>query len=229
MPYIRTFSPFPVQRLPSPAEMGNHSRLYTAGNMVYRKTVHIKWLIPYPGREAACTVLKSRQNAPILRCFAECVSIPGKYQNVIQPAFRANIRAPRTICPAAGKLSPAPVARKRAHNAPCCIFRPAGNIETHPAPPGAVCEQIAPILGAAPAARPAVHPAPLPGSSALYTPKMHNMRKPCYVNPYPPKRKPGHYAPAFSIVFSVFTISFSMVRRLFSAEYSIQSAFSTFF
>jgi len=95
MPYIRPFSPFPVQRLPSPAEMGNHSRLYTAGKMVYRKTVHIKWLIPYPGRAAACTVLKSRQNAPIFRCFSECVSIPGKYQNEIQPAFRVNIRAPR--------------------------------------------------------------------------------------------------------------------------------------
>ena len=152
MPYIRTFSPFHVQCLPSPTEMGNHSRLYTAGKMVYRKTVHIKWLIPCPGREAACTVLKSRQNAPVLRCFSECVSIPGKYQNAIQPAFRVNIRASRTICPAAGKLSPAPVARKRAHNAPCCLFRPAGNIETHPAPPGAVCEQIAPILSARPAA-----------------------------------------------------------------------------
>lgn len=152
MPYIRPFSPFPVQCLPSPAEMGNHSRLYTAGNMVYRKTVHIKWLIPYPGRAAACTVLKSRQNAPILRCFAECVSIPGKYQNVIQPAFHANIRAPRIICPAAGKLSPAPRAPYRVHNAPRCLFRPAGSIETHPAPPGAVCGQIVPILSDRPAA-----------------------------------------------------------------------------
>lgn len=152
MPYIRPFSPFHVQRLPSPAEIGNHSGLYTAGNMVYRKTVHIKWLVPCPGRAAASTVLKSRQNAPILRCFSECVSIPGKYQNAIQPAFRVNIRAPRTICPAAGKLSPAPVARKRAHNAPRCLFRPAVNIETRPAPPGAVCEQIAPILSARPAA-----------------------------------------------------------------------------
>lgn len=107
------FSPFQVQRLPSPAEMGNHSVLYTAGNMVYRKTVHIKWLIPYPGRAAACTVLKSRQNAPILRCFAECVSIPGKYQNVIQPAFHANIRAPHIICPA-----PDPVPRPAA-----CVIR----------------------------------------------------------------------------------------------------------
>ena len=162
MPYIRHFSPFPVQCLPSPAEMGNHSRLYTAVKMVYRKTVHIKWLIPYPGREAACTVLKSRQNAPILRCFSECVSIPRKYQNAIQPAFRVNIRASRTICPAAGKLSPAPVARNCNHNAPLRVLCPAGNIETHPAPPGAVYTHIAPILGAAPAARPAVHPAPDP-------------------------------------------------------------------
>lgn len=108
--------------------MGNHSRLYTAGNMVYRKTVHIKWLVPYPGRAAACTVLKSRQNAPVLRCFSECVSIPGKYQNAIQPAFRANIRAPRYFSTAAGKLSPAPVARKRGHNAPPGVSAAAGDI-----------------------------------------------------------------------------------------------------
>jgi len=150
MPYIRPFSPFPVQRLPSPAEMGNHSRLYTAGKMVYRKTVHIKWLIPYHGRAAACTVLKSRQNAPVLHCFSECVSIPGTYQNAIQPAFRVNIRAPRYFSPAAGKLSPAPVARKRVHNAQRCLFRRAGSIETHPAPPGAVYAHIAPILSACP-------------------------------------------------------------------------------
>jgi len=152
MPYIRPFSPFPVKRLPSPTEMGNHSGLYTAGKMVYRKTVHIKWLVPYPGRAAACTVLKSRQNAPILRCFSECVSIPGKYQNAIQQAFRVNIRAQRYFSPAAGKLSPAPVARKRDNNAPRCLFRPAWNIETYPAPPGAVCGQIATILSARPAA-----------------------------------------------------------------------------
>lgn len=152
MPYIRLFSLFPVQCLPSPAEIGNHSGLYTPGKTVYHKTVHIKLSIPPPGRAAACTVLKSRQNAPILRCFAECVSIPGTYQNAIQPAFRVNIRAPRTICPAAGKLSPAPVARKRGHNAPLRVLCPAGNIETHPAPPGAVCGQIAPILSASPAA-----------------------------------------------------------------------------
>ena len=152
MPYIRPFSPFPVQRLPSPAEMGNHSRLYTAGKMVYRKTVHIKWFIPSPGRAAACTVLKSRQNATVLRCFVECVSILVKYQNATQPAFRVNIRAPCTICPAAGKLSPAPVARNCNHNAPLRVSCPARNIETHPAPPGAVYTHIAPILSARPAA-----------------------------------------------------------------------------
>lgn len=107
---------------------------------------------PLPRRAAACTVLKSRQNAPILRCFADCVSIPGTYQNAIQPAFHANIRAPRTICPAAGKLSPAPVARKCGHNAPPRVSCPAGNTETRHAPPGAVCGQIAPILSARPAA-----------------------------------------------------------------------------
>lgn len=170
MPYIRPFSPFPVQCLPSPAEMGNHSRLYTTGKMVYRKTVHIKWLVPYPGRAAACTVLKSRQNATILRCFSECVSIPGKYQNAIQPAFRVNIRAPRTICPAAGKLSPAPIARNCNHNAPSRVSCPAGNIETHPAPPGVVCGQIAPILSARPAAVASVPACPAAYGSGIECP-----------------------------------------------------------
>ena len=152
MPYIRLFSPFPVQRLPSPTEMGNHSGLYTAGKVVYSKTVHIKWLIPYPSRAAACTVLKSRQNAPVLRCFSQGVSIPGTYKNAIQPAFRVNIRAPSIIFPAAGKPSPAPVARNCNQNAPSRVSCPAGSIETHPAPPGAVRGQIAPILSARPAA-----------------------------------------------------------------------------
>ena len=85
-----------------------------------------------------------------MRYRLECISNRERQENAIQCPFRAVFGIYRAIIPAAGKLSPAPVARKRGHNAPRCLFRPAGNIETCPAPPGAVCGKIVPILSACP-------------------------------------------------------------------------------